>query len=105
MIPVSSHGTRLRSLLEDSVRVVFDTLGVARVTAGRDTLSFDLRPLARAIALDSTLSPHDSPPDRMRVRSTSGSLRAMLALETMNGQWVGDSVRIQSWQGTLFLDR
>jgi hypothetical protein len=41
----------------------------------------------------------------MRLRSAAGSLRAMLALETMNGRWVGDSVRIQSWQGTLFLGR
>jgi hypothetical protein len=32
-------------------------------------------------------------------------MRAMLALETMTGHWVGDSVRIQSWQGTLFLAR
>jgi hypothetical protein len=80
-------------------------MGIARVTAGRDTLAFDLRPLARAIALDSTIAPHDIAPSRMRVHTTSGSVRGMLALESLNGRWEGDSLRINGWQGTLFLDR
>ena len=105
MMPVSPHGTPAAIIAGDSIHVVFDTIGIARVTMGRDTLSFDLRPLARAIALDSTISPHDIPPARMRVHATSGSLRGMLALEGLNGRWEGDSLRIQGWQGTLFLDR
>ena len=89
----------------DSVRAVVDTLGFARVLAGRDSLIFDLRSLARVIAADSTVVPYQVAADRMRLRSAAGSLRAMLALENMSGHWVGNSVRIQSWQGTLFLGR
>ena len=103
--PVSAHDSRVILAGADSVRVVFDTLGFAWVIAGRDSVTFDLRPLARDIAADSTLVPYEVAPARMRLRSAAGSLRAMLALETMNGQWVGDSVRIQSWQGALFLGR
>jgi hypothetical protein len=104
MMPVSPQGTPAAALNGDSVHVVFDTMGIARITAGRDTLSFDLRPLARAIALDSTIAPHDIDPARMRVHTTSGSVRGMLALEGLNGRWEGDSLRIHGWQGTLFLD-
>jgi hypothetical protein len=78
---------------------------LTRVIVGRDTVTFDLRPLARDIAADSTLVPYEVAPARMRLRSVAGAMRAMLALETMTGHWVGDSVRIQSWQGTLFLAR
>ncbi len=104
-IPVSSHDTRVILAGADSVRVAFDTLGFARVVSGRDSVTFDLRPLVQDIAADSSLVPYQVGPDRMRLRSTSGSLRAMLSLETMNGHWVGESVRIQSWQGTLFVGR
>lgn len=89
----------------DSVRVRFDSPGVARVTVGGDTLAFDLGPLARAVAADSTIVPHEMPPARMRLQSVSDSRRAMLALEWVNGEWVGDSLRIQGWSGTLFLGR
>jgi hypothetical protein len=104
-IPVSAHDSRLILAGADSVRTVFDTLGFARVIVGHDSLAFDLRLLAHGIAADSTVVPHEVAPHRMRVRATAGSLRAMLALETMTGHWVGDRVRIQSWQGTLFLGR
>jgi hypothetical protein len=104
-IPASAHDSRVILAGADSVRVVFDTLGFARVIADRDSVIFDLGPLVRDIAADSTLVPYEVAPDRMRLRSTTGSLRAMLVLETINGQWVGDSVRIQSWQGALFLGR
>jgi hypothetical protein len=104
-IPVSAHDSRVILAGADSVRTVFDTLGFTRVIVGRDTLTFDLRPLARDIAADSTLVPYEVAPARMRLRSVAGAMRAMLALETMTGHWVGDSVRIQSWQGTLFLAR
>ena len=104
-IPVSAHDSRVILAGADSVHVAFDTLGFARVIAGRDSVTFDLRPLARDIAADSTVAPYEIAADRMRLRSAVGSLRAMLALETMNGHWVGDSVRIQGWQGTLFLGR
>jgi len=89
----------------DSILVHFDSLGLARVTVGGDTLAFDLHSLVRTIAVDSTIVPHDVPADRLRLRSATGRRRAMLALESVNGQWVGDSVRIQGWQGTLFLGR
>ncbi len=105
MMPISSHGTAATIIDGDPIDVVFDTIGIARVSAGRDTLSFDLRPLARAIALDSAIAPHDIAPARMRVHTTSGSVRGMLALESVNGRWEGDSLRISGWQGTLFLDR
>ncbi|HET6777321.1 MAG TPA: DUF4153 domain-containing protein [Gemmatimonadales bacterium] len=105
MMPTSPHGTPATIIDGDSIHVVFDTTGITRVTAGRDTLSFDLRPLARAIALDSTITPHDLPPARLRVHTTSGSLRGMLALQSLSGRWEGDSLRIDGWQGTLFLGR
>jgi hypothetical protein len=105
MMPINSHGSAATIIDGDSIHVAFDTMGIARVTAGRDTLAFDLRPLARAIALDSTIAPHDIVPSRLRVHTTSGSARGMLALEGLNGRWEGDSLRIQGWQGTLFLDR
>ena len=104
MMPASPHGTPAAIIDGDSIHVVFDTIGIARVTAGRDTLSFDLRPLARALA-DSTIAPHDVPPARMRVHTSAGALSGMLALEGLNGRWEGDSLRIHGWQGTLFLDR
>ena len=104
-IPVSSHDSRVILAGADSIRVAFDTLGFARVIAGRDSVTFDLRPLVQDIAADASLVPYQVGPDRMRLRSASGSFRAMLALETVNGQWVGDSVRIQSWQGALFVGR
>jgi hypothetical protein len=104
-IPVSSHDARVLLAGTDSVHTDFDTLGFARVIAGRDSVTFDVRPLAHDIAADSTVAPYEIAPERMRLRSTAGRLRAMLALETMNGHWVGDSVRLQSWQGTLFLGR
>lgn len=104
-IPVSAHDSRVILAGADSVHAVFDTLGFARVIAGRDSLTFDLRPLARRIAADSTIAPYGIPAERMRLSSSAGSLRAMLALENLNGHWVGGGVRIQSWQGTLFLGR
>ena len=104
-IPVSAHDSRVILAGADSVRVGFDTLGFASVIVGLDSVTFDLRPLAHDIAADSTVGPHEVAAHRLRLRSTAGSLRALLALETMSGQWVGDSVRIQSWQGTLFLGR
>jgi hypothetical protein len=79
--------------------------GVARVSVGGDTLVFDMLRLASSLSADSTLSPQDLPAQRLRLNSASGERRAMLALQSLNGQWSADTLRIQWWQGTLFLGR
>ena len=58
-MPVSPHDSRLDHCWRDSIHVVFDTLGIARVIVGQGHVAFDLRPLARAIAPDSTIFPHE----------------------------------------------
>jgi hypothetical protein len=104
-IPVSSHDSRVIVAGMDSVRTDFDNRGLARIIVGRESVTFDLRSLARRIAGDSTIPSYEVPADRLRLHSREGSLRAMLALGSISGEWVGDSVRVQSWQGTLFLGR
>jgi hypothetical protein len=105
MLRVTAHDTALIMAGADSVRVRFDTAGVARVRVGGDSVLFDLRPLARMIAADSTLVPHDVPAERLRIIAVTPTRRAVLALESLNGTRTGDSVRIQGWHGTLFLGR
>lgn len=103
MIPVNAHNPGAGIPGSDSVRVRFDSLGIVRVSVGRDTLAFDVGAAARAIAADSPLVPYDVAAHRLRLHSATGRYRAMLALESVNGQWVGDSLRIGGWSGILFL--
>jgi hypothetical protein len=105
MLRVAAHDTALIMAGTDSVRVRYDTGGVARVTVGRDSVVFDLRPLARIIEADSTLVPHDVPGERLRLHPVTSTRRAVLALESLNGTRNRDTVRIQGWQGVLFLGR
>lgn len=104
MVPVNSHNPGPVVAGTDSVMVHFDQ-GVARVSVGGDTLVFDMLRLASSLSADSTLSPQDLPAQRLRLNSASGERRAMLALQSLNGQWSADTLRIQWWQGTLFLGR
>jgi hypothetical protein len=93
----------VRRVNGDSVWVVPDTgkSGLARVRIGRDTLVFDLRPLAERYA-DSLLSPRGVTSERLWVEDSTGR-RGALALSQLNGQREADSVRLASWTGTLLL--
>ena len=93
----------VRRVNGDSVSVVPDAggSGLARVRIGRDTLVFDLRPLAERYA-DSVLSPRGVIAERLMVEDSTGR-RGALALSQLNGQREADSVRVASWTGTLLL--
>jgi hypothetical protein len=85
----------------DSIRVLGPG-NIARVTAGRDTLVFDLASLARTLTADPAVVSYDVSPGHLQLQVTTPR-RALLALESLNGHRVGDSVRVQGWYGTLFL--
>ncbi|HEY7612974.1 MAG TPA: DUF4153 domain-containing protein [Gemmatimonadales bacterium] len=92
----------VRQVNGDSVSVVpVAGSGLARVRVGRDTLVFDLRPLARRYA-DSVLSPIGVTAERLLVEDSTGR-RGALSLSQLNGQREADSVRVASWTGTLLL--
>jgi hypothetical protein len=105
MIPVNAHNAGAGIPGSDSVRVRFDSLGIVRASVGGDTLAFDVGAAARAIVADAAVVPYDVAAHRLRLHSATGRHRAMLALESVNGQWVGDSLRIGGWSGILFLGR
>jgi hypothetical protein len=93
----------VRQVNGDSVSVVPDAAssGLARVRVGRDTLVFDLRPLAERYA-DSVPSPTGVTAERLMVEDSTGH-RATLALSQLSGQREADSVRLASWTGTLLI--
>jgi hypothetical protein len=105
MLRVTSHDTGPIRVGAESVRVQFDTGGVARATVGSDSLAFDLRRLVRTMAVDSTLVLHDVPADRLRLYAATPTRRAVLALEYVNGSGTGETLVIQGWQGTLFVGK
>jgi hypothetical protein len=102
MARISPHSPAIL-MGSDSLRVHSDTLGLARVMIGGDTISFDLGALARDIAVDSTAMPRNVADARLRLHGASPRRRALLALESLNGRWVGDGVRVHGWSGTLFI--
>jgi hypothetical protein len=111
-IPVEGYGWALwmsygdaavRQVNGDSVSVVPDAAssGLARVRVGRDTLVFDLRPLAERYA-DSVPSSGGVTGGRLMVEDSTGR-RGALVLSQLNGQREADSIRVASWTGTLLI--
>lgn len=105
MIRASAHDARAVVAGTDSIAVRFDTLGLATVTIGKDTVTFDILTLARTVARDSTTALNRVPPDRLRLQRATPRHRLLLALEAINGRWTGDNLRLHGWSGTLFLGR
>jgi hypothetical protein len=93
----------VRRVNGDSVSVVPDAgrSGLARVRVGRDTLVFDLRPLAARYA-DSIPSARGVIAERLMVADRTGR-RGALVLSQLNGQREADSIRVASWTGTLLI--
>ena len=90
----------------DTLVVRFDSAaGVLRVRVATDSLAFDLRSLAGTIADDSSTTRNSLPPERLRLQAAGPKRRAMLALESLNGRRVADSIRVDRWQGRLFLGK
>ncbi|HEU5303652.1 MAG TPA: DUF4153 domain-containing protein [Gemmatimonadales bacterium] len=104
MLRVSANDVRPILVGKDSISVAFKA-GVARVTVGPDSIVFDVGALARAIAADSTVVPHDVPAERLHLDASTPGRRAVLRVQYMNGTRTSDSVRVDGWQGTLFLGR
>jgi hypothetical protein len=106
MLSVSAHNPGPVLAGTDTVRIGFDSLtGVVRGSMGVDSLLFDLRPVTRALAVDSTLGMEDIPPERLRFHASTSTRRALLALVSLYGERIGDSLRIRSWEGTLFVGK
>ncbi len=88
---------------QDTVQVRFDsTTGMLGVRVGTDSLAFDLRELAARIS-GSADGNGPVPPEQFRLEATGGKRRAKLALESLNGKGRGKSVKVEHWQGRLFL--
>jgi hypothetical protein len=89
-----------------AVRIRYDSVaGLARVAVGEESLLFDLHPLLRMIATDSTMRSDDVPAERLRFQATAPTRRGVLALESLFGSSKGDSVRVRGWEGTLFVGK
>lgn len=72
------------------------------IRVGPDTLAIDLRPLARRYA-DSMPAGNAIPSDRLIIDTVAGRWRARLAVTTLHGYLVGDSLRIDNWSGWLMV--
>ena len=77
-------------------------MATVRVRVGRDTLMFDLRPVADRYA-DSVPPRGGNPVERIEIEAASGSRRAALVLTNLSGQRTGDSLTTVSWVGSLLL--
>jgi hypothetical protein len=103
MLRVSDYDKTPIVVEQDTVHVQFDTLsGILRVEVGTDSLLFDLRELAARVGADAA-GGIPVPAERLRVQVASPRRRSMLALESLNGRRKGSSVKVEHWQGKLFL--
>jgi len=90
----------------DSVSVSFDTSSsVARVTVGPDSLLFDLGRLAGMLAAKPALVRNDVPNEDLRSESVTSKRRGALVFQSLSGRRIGDSVRVDTWNGKLLLGR
>lgn len=102
-VPISINDPTSRLAGPDSVNVVSAPVSsIIRVRVGADTLVFDLRPLARSAVTGTEL----------RVESSAGSRRGLLALTQLNGRrplsGAGaekDSVEVSYWGGWVLLGK
>ncbi len=103
IVQVYSGDTTPRVVGADTVNLVPRiTNGVALVRLGNDTLAIDLRPLARRYA-DSVPANNVIPGKRLAIDTVAGRWRARLALTSLYGNLIGDSLRIDNWSGWLML--
>jgi hypothetical protein len=103
MLKISPYEKSPIAVGPDTIRVRFDSAsGVLEVAVGPDSLTFDLRRLAGEMS-DDPSSGSGVPAERLRLTATHGSRRGMLALESLNGRRDGSSVKVERWQGTLYL--
>jgi hypothetical protein len=103
MLKISQYEKSPIAVGPDTIRVRFDSAsGVLEVAVGPDSLTFDLRRLAGEMS-DDPSSGSGVPAERLRLTATHGSRRGMLALESLNGRRDGSSVKVERWQGTLYL--
>lgn len=103
MLKVSDYDKTPIVVEQDTVRVRFDTLsGILRVEVGTDSLRFDLRELTARVAVEAN-GAIPVPAERLRVEAASPRRKSTLALESLNGRRKGSSVKVEHWQGRLFL--
>jgi hypothetical protein len=106
VLDASAWDRTTRQAGADSVRVRFDTSSsVARVVVGHDSLAFDLGRLASALAGESGLVRNDIPVQDLRLEAITTRRSGALVLQSLNGRRMGDSLRVDSWQGKLLLGR
>ncbi|HEU5049108.1 MAG TPA: DUF4153 domain-containing protein [Gemmatimonadales bacterium] len=102
VVRVWSSDTTPRMAGADTVRVAFDQdTGIARIQAGRDTLTFNVGALAARIA-DSLPPDRSFPAGRLRI-DAAGPRRAALLIGNLNGERNGERIEIQNWGGSLLL--
>ena len=105
MLRVSAYDTAPGLAGTDTVRLRYDSVAsLARVAVGDESLLFDLRPLLRMIATDSTMR-SDVPAERLRVQAAAPTRRGVLALESLFGSSTEDSVRVRGWEGVLLVGK
>ncbi len=105
MLQVSSANSAAQRIGTDSVWIRFDTTtGVARAGIHQDTVLFDVTRLVQKLMSDSAAR-QDVPSERLGLDASAGARRVRLALEQVDGRRMGDSVRVRSWHGKLFLGR
>jgi hypothetical protein len=106
MLEVSSANVAPLVAGVDTVWIRFDSAtSVVRVRVQHDTLLFDLRRIAGIILENPTLPRHNLPAEQLRFEAATSGRRARLALESLHGKMLGDSIDVRGWQGKLFLGR
>jgi uncharacterized protein DUF4153 len=104
MLNVSGDAKAPFTLGVDSVHTRFDTASdVFHVRVGTDSLAFDLARLADTVAKDWATAPSNVPPERLRLLVVTPNRKAILAVQTLNGQRTQKSVSVDRWNGKLFL--
>jgi hypothetical protein len=103
-IPAGANDVTAHVLGGDTVQVVHQGSGNGRalVRVGRDTLTFDLRPVAGRYS-DSLPPSTGTPVERIEVQAEGGTRPAALVLTNLSGQRSGDSLATVYWVGTLLL--
>jgi len=103
-VQLGTHDATRQVIGGDTVQVVPQAGGdgTARIRVGRDTLFFDLRPVADRYA-DSVPLVAGKAVERIEIEAAGGSRRSALVLTSLSGQRAGDSLATVSWVGTLLL--
>lgn len=103
-IPAGGNDATTHVLDGDTIQVVQQgsEKGRALVRVGRDTLTFDLKPVVDRYA-DSLPLPTGTPIEKIEVEAKGGTRPAALVLTNLSGQRSGDSLGTVYWAGTLLL--